>query len=308
MSGAVFPVRDRLRRDRGGRVVPARYSLAMDLREGGNGDGHPRGRRTDLVRRWLPTAILLAVVVLLLHSFGWPWQWVDLHFGSSVDRVPATPVALAELPQYARDVSGAAWFHTYFLRMAFSEADGGRAYTGTLTRWTKRRVTIRIVNSGGPGLDTYVRSLAAQLDAMQSATDFVVVDGASDITIEYLSHEEYRRAVRGGDTVGDCATRYFQGPQGIFSAAIKVDAGVLTTPDDRKATVIHEITHALGFEGHFRDPSDQRVSVLYYASTLTAWSQQDAAAIRILYSSDMQSGMTVPQANAALTRYAHGRE
>lgn len=262
----------------------------------------------NVVRRFIPVVILVAVAVLLAHSLGWPWQWIDLHLGAALERSPVTPLSVAELPAYARQVSGTAWFRTYFLRMAFSETDGGRGYGGTLTKWTKRRVRIHVVNSGGPGLAGYVGTLVRKLDTIQSATRFVVVDGPSEITIEYLSHDDYKRVAQGDDTVGDCATRYFEGPQGIYSAAITIDAGALTTPDDRKATVIHELTHAIGFGGHFHDLRDRRVSVLYYASTVTDWSQQDAAAIRIMYSADMTSGMTVPQASAALTRYAHGRE
>jgi predicted Zn-dependent protease len=71
--------------------------------------------------------------------------------------------------------------------------------------------------------------------------------------------------------------------------------------------VIHELTHAIGFSGHFRKQSFQRRSVLYYAGTVTNWSQADAAAIRIMYSSNMKNGMDVQDVNKALRRYAAGK-
>jgi hypothetical protein len=44
--------------------------------------------------------------------------------------------------------------------------------------------------------------------------------------------------------------------------------------------------------------------VLYYASTITDWSQDDAASIRVLYSSTVKNGMTMPQVEAALRQFA----
>ena len=76
------------------------------------------------------------------------------------------------------------------------------------------------------------------------------------------------------------------------------------TAGDRKSTVIHELTHALGFQGHFRKQSYQRRSVLYYARTVTNWSQADAAAIRIMYSSSMRNGMDARDVDKALRRFA----
>ena len=132
----------------------------------------------------------------------------------------------------------------------------------------------------------------------------MVVDGPAEITIEYLSHDAYRRTISGDDTVGNCATHYYQGPPGLISAVISIDAGADGTAGERKSTVIHELTHAVGFNGHFRKQSYQRRSVLYYASTVTNWSQADAAAIRIMYSSSMRNGMDVQDVNRALRRVA----
>jgi len=71
-----------------------------------------------------------------------------------------------------------------------------------------------------------------------------------------------------------------------------------------ESTLIHELTHAIGASGHFPSPSAQRKSVMYKANTLTAWSQNDAAVIRVLYSPFIRSGMTETQARAGLRRYA----
>jgi hypothetical protein len=191
--------------------------------------------------------------------------------------------------------------------MVFDDQDGADSYTGILTRWDKRRVRIDILNSGGSGLNRYVVTLARRLNRIQQATRFVVVDGRAEITIEYLSHKDYRRAIDDESSVGNCATRYHVGPPGLISAVIKVDAGVEKTAGDRRSTVIHELTHALGFNGHFRKQSFQSRSILYYASSVTNWSQADAAAIRIMYSSSMRNGMDVQDVNKALRRFAAGK-
>jgi len=258
------------------------------------------------LRYILSIFLLIAVAVVTVYGCGLAWQSLIVRLGGAdepSDRRPTEAVTVSSLPDYTRNVAGTAWFRRYFARMAFDEGKGADPYRGTLTRWDKRRVRIAILNSGGPGMNGYVVSLARRLDRIQQATRFVVVDGKAEITIEYLSHAAYRRTID-EDSVGNCATRYYTGPPGLISAVITVDAGVEKTPGDRKSTVIHELTHALGFQGHFRMKSFKRRSVLYYASTITNWSQADAAAIRIMYSSSMRNGMDARDVDKTLRRFA----
>ena len=44
---------------------------------------------------------------------------------------------------------------------------------------------------------------------------------------------------------------------------------------------------------------------MFESNQITDWSQNDAAAIRLLYSRWIESGMTATQAEASLRRYAH---
>ena len=261
------------------------------------------------LRSILSTLLMIAVAVAVVHVLGWPWQWMGIRLGGadgSSDRRPTTAVSVASLPQYTQKVAGTAWFRRYFARMVFDDGHGANSHTGILTRWDKRRVRIDILNSGGPSMNRYVVTLARRLNRIQRATRFVVVNGPAEITIAYLSHDAYRRTISGDDTVGNCATHYYQGPPGLISAVISIDAGAEGTAEERKSTVIHELTHAVGFSGHFRKQSYQRRSVLYYASTVTNWSQADAAAIRIMYSSSMRNGMDVRDVNKALRRFPVG--
>jgi len=255
------------------------------------------------LRYILSIFLLIAVAGVTVYGCGVAWQWLMVSLGNadpSSNRRPTEAVAVSSLPAYTRNVAGKAWFRRYFTRMVFDEGKRENPYAGTLTRWDKRRVRIDILNSGGPGMNRYVVTLAQRLNRIQQATRFVVVDGPAEITIEYLSHGDYQRTIAGDNTVGNCATRYYNGPPGLIRAVIKVDAEAGVTSGDRKSTVIHELTHALGFQGHFRKQSYQRRSVLYYASTVTNWSQADAAAIRIMYSASMSNGMDAGEVNRAL--------
>lgn len=255
-----------------------------------------------MVRRLLSLLVVVAVAAAIIHFYGWPTTWSLPDAGELIGMprpTPAASIAPEALPTYTREVAGKAWFRRYFTRLAFSDARGPNSYTGQITKWTRQRVRIDILNDGGPGMDAYVKSLVSRLNRVQRATRFRVVNGDADITIEYLSHAEYVRHARDG-SVGTCETRFYRGSRGLQSAAIKIDASVLKTAARRKPAVIHELTHALGFRGHLRAADDATRSVLYYAPALSTWSQNDGAAIRIMYSSAIKSGMNVTQVRKAL--------
>jgi len=257
-----------------------------------------------VARRLISLLLLIGVAATLVSFYGWPQQWLGLQIGDLtrlVDRRSAASASPEPLPAYTRAVVGKPWFQSYFTRLAFSDQDGANSFTGILTKWDKRRVRIDVLNDGGPGMDDYVQSLVRRLNRMQPATHFTVADGTADITIEYVSHTEYARTL-GAGSVGNCETRFYSAAPGIIEAAITIDAGVLRTSAQRKPVVIHELTHALGFKGHFREPRYRTRSVLYYAASLTDWSQNDRAAIRIMYSSSMKNGMNASAARKALRR------
>jgi hypothetical protein len=255
-----------------------------------------------MARRLLTLLVLVAAATAVVHFYGWPSQWRILSLSSlmTLGPTPAASVAPESLPAYTRDVAGQAWFRTFFMRIAFSDAQGPESYTGLVTKWTRRTVDVDIVNDGGPGMNAYVKRLISHLNRIQKATRFRLVnDPNAEITIEYLSHEDYV-AVVGDGSVGICQTRFSRGAPGLVSAAIKIDGGVLDTVAERKPAVIHELTHALGFRGHLRKARESNRSVLYYAPTLNTWTQNDGAAIRIMFSSKIKNGMSASQARRGL--------
>lgn len=260
-----------------------------------------------MLRRLLAVLVAIAAAAAIIHFYGWPTTWRLPDAGELLDvsrPTPAASVAPETLPRYTREVAGTAWFRRTFTRLAFSDARGPRSYTGQITKWTRRRVRVDILNDGGPGMAAYVKSLIGRLNRIQPATRFRLVDGGdAEITIAYLPHAEYVRVARDG-SVGTCETRFYRGSRGLQSAAIKIDAGVLTSAARRKPAVIHEMTHALGFRGHLRGADDATRSVLYYAPALSTWSQNDGAAIRIMYSSAIKSGMNVTQVRTTLKKIA----
>jgi Protein of unknown function (DUF2927) len=249
---------------------------------------------------------LLSIVVLLAAVYGavMAVRWVDSETGFGLlDRRPEQPLAFSSLNGYTEEAAARPSFRRYFTTMVVPEQDVGTTEAPVVTKWERPRVVIKLLNSGGPGIEGYLRQLVRRLNRMQAEVRFAVGDTAPRITIRFLTHTAYARAI-GDDSVGSTRTQYFRTSPGLIRASIAVDTGRQDTPGQLKATLIHELTHAIGCGGHFSSLSDRRRSVLYESSQITAWSQNDAAVIRLLYSPWIESGMTAAQAQASLRRYA----
>jgi hypothetical protein len=257
-----------------------------------------------LIGRVFAGLLSLLVLAAALYGAYSALRWVDDRNGLGLrDRRPDQPVALSSLNRYTKEAAGTASFRRYFTTMVLSQATAGTADPPVVTKWERPRVVIKLLNSGGPGLESYLRRLVARLNRMQGEVRFAVGDAAARITIRFLSHGAYARAF-GDDSVGSTLTRYYRTSPGMIRASIAIDKGRQGSPGELKAALIHELTHAIGGSGHFDSPSYSRRSVLYRASQVTTWSQDDAAVIRILYSPWIESGMTAAEAKASLRRYA----
>jgi len=253
------------------------------------------------VARIIVSLILVAGLVVGVYGCVLAFQWLQSQgaLEAAFDRRPQEPVSLSSLDRYTREAAGKAWFRRYFSTMVFAPE---RGTAGVLAKWERPRVVIKLLNDGGPGVKGYLRRLVRRLNRMQGEVRFVVGDTAPLITVRFLSHREYVRR-EGADSVGKTRTRYFVTSPGLISARVSIDAGTQSTPGQVKATLIHELTHAIGCGGHFRSPDDRRRSVLHQSSTITTWSQPDAAVIRILYSPWIRTGMTAAEATRSLRRY-----
>jgi hypothetical protein len=251
---------------------------------------------------------LLVIVALAgaIYGGGLALQWLQRQGGleDTLDRRPQQPVVLSSLDRYSHEVAGTARFRRYFTTMVFAQetSDAGAA-AGVVTKWQRPRVVIELLNDGGPGVEGYLRRLVRRLNRMQREVRFAVGDSAPRITVSFLEHGDYVREV-GTGSVGNTRTRFFKTSPGLISAAITIDAGGQSTQGGVRSTLIHELTHAIGCGGHFGAPSDRRRSVLYQASHITDWSQNDAAVIHVLYSPWIRTGMTSAEARASLRRYA----
>ncbi len=260
-----------------------------------------------LIGRAVVGLLSLALLAAALYGAVLALEWVgDRNGFGLLDRQPDQPLALSSLNRYTKDAAGKAWFRRYFTTMVVPQADAGSG-PAVVTRWERPRVVIKLLNSGGPGVESYLRQLVTRLNRMQGAVRFAVGDVAPRITIRFLSHSAYARAV-GDDSVGSTRTRYYRSSPGMIRASIAIDAGRQQSPGQIKATLIHELTHAIGGGGHFSSPSYSRRSVLYRSSQITSWSQNDAAVIRILYSPWIEAGMTAPEVQASLRRYARSAD
>jgi hypothetical protein len=251
-------------------------------------------------------ASLLSIVVLVAAVYGavMAVRWIDSETGFGLlDRRPEQPLAFSSLNGYTEKAAARPSFRRYFTTMVVPQQDAGTTQAPVVTKWERPRVVIKLLNSGGPGIEGYLRQLVRRLNRMQAVVRFAVGDSTPRITVRFMTHAAYVRAI-GDDSVGSTRTRYFRTSPGLINARIAIDAGRQDTPGQLKATLIHELTHAIGCGGHFSSPSDRRRSVLYESSQITAWSQNDAAVIRLLYSPWIESGMTAAQAQASLRRYA----
>jgi hypothetical protein len=257
-----------------------------------------------LVGRLVVTLLSLVVLAAALYGGVRAFEWLQSRdaFGL-LAREPVQPVQLTTLDPYTRKVAGRAWFGNYFTTMVFDAGSTSATRPRIVAKWERKTVTVDLLNDGGPGVQSYLRLLLRRLDRLQSQVDFRLGNTDPLITVQFLEHGAYVRQ-NGADSVGNTRTRFYQGPPGLIRARISVDVGVQDTPDEMRSTLIHELTHAIGASGHFLSASDRRHSVMYKANTLTNWSQNDAAVIRILYSPFIRSGMSEAAARAGLRKYA----
>ncbi|HTX68586.1 MAG TPA: hypothetical protein VMH50_05515 [Thermoleophilia bacterium] len=257
-----------------------------------------------LAGRLIATVLSVIVAAVAVYGCVRATEWLrDRDAFGLLQREPDQPVRLTTIDPYTREVAGKHWFGDYFVTMVLSPGTGSDAHPRIVTRWERRKVTVALLDDGGPGVRSYVHLLLRRLDRLQDQVDFKLGAAHPLITIELLDHATYVRE-NDADSVGDTKTRYYAGAAGLISASISVDVGVQDTPDAVKSTLIHELTHAIGASGHFFSPSDRRHSVMYKANTLTTWSQNDAAVIRVLYSPFIRSGMSEAAARAGLRKYA----
>jgi hypothetical protein len=257
-----------------------------------------------LVGRLFVTLLSLAVLAAAIYGGVRAFEWAKSRdaFGL-LARDPVQPVQLRTLDPYTRKVAGKAWFGNYFTTMVLGVDVGTATHPRIVAKWERKTVTVGLLNDGGPGIQPYLRLLLRRLDRLQGQVDFRLGGANALITVRFLQHPAYTLE-NGTGSVGNTRTRFYQGSPGLIRARIDVDAGVQDTPDEMKSTLIHELTHAIGASGHFLSASDRRHSVMYEANTLTSWSQNDAAVIRVLYSPFISSGMSEAAARAGLRKYA----
>jgi hypothetical protein len=257
-----------------------------------------------LVGRLVVTLLSLVVLAAAIYGGVRAVEWLQSRdaFGL-LARDPVHPVRLTTLDPYTRKVAGTAWFGDYFATMVFDAGAGTADRPRIVAKWERKTVTVGLLDDGGPGIRAYLGLLLRRLDRLQSQVDFRMGDADSLITVRFLEHTAYALQ-NGAGSVGNTRTRFYQGSPGLIRARIAVDAGVQDSPDEMKSTLIHELTHAIGASGHFLSATDRRHSVMYEANTLTNWSQNDAAAIRVLYSPFISSGMSEAEARAGLRNYA----
>ena len=123
----------------------------------------------------------------------------------------ASGVLVAQ-PLTRHEAAGKAWFRRYFATMVFSqdrEAVGrGR---GPSSRSEAARV-IKLLNDGGPGVESYLRRLVRRLDRMQAEVRFVVGEPPRASPSGSCPHDEYVKV--GAGHVGTTRHALLQGLPG----------------------------------------------------------------------------------------------
>ncbi len=263
-----------------------------------------------LVGRIFVSLLLVAVIAAAVYGGGPAIHWLlDSQGFGLLSREPVQPVELSSLNRYTARVAAKPWFRSYFTAMVFDQQrDQTVSPSALVTKWERPRVSIKLLNGDGPEVAAYLDRLVARLDRLQHQVRFVVGGGGPPlITVQFLPHDAYVRT-HGADSVGNTRTRYYTTSPGLIKARIAIDVGTQDTPGEVESTLIHELTHAIGCSGHFYSPTYRRRSVMYEANTLTTWSQNDAAVIRLLYSPWIRSGMSPSRARASLQLYARSAE
>jgi hypothetical protein len=259
-----------------------------------------------LASRVFVSLLLVAVIAAAVYGGGPAIRWLlDLQGFGLLSREPMQPVQLSSLNRYTAKVAAKPWFRSYFTTMVFDQQrDQTISPSALVAKWERPRVSIKLLNDDGPEVAAYLDRLVARLDHLQHQVRFVVGGGGPPlITIRFLPHDAYVRE-EGENSVGNTRTRYYTTSPGLIKARIAIDVGMQDTPEEVESTIIHELTHAIGCSGHFYSPSYRRRSVMYEANTLTTWSQNDAAVIRLLYSPWIRPGMSPSRAQASLQLYA----
>ena len=196
---------------------------------------------------------LFSIVVLLAALYGavMAVRWADGETGFGLlDRRPEQPLAFSSLNRYTKEAAARPSFRRYFTTMVVPAPEAGATEAPVVTKWERSRVVIKLLNSGGPGIEPYLRQLVGRLNRMQAEVRFAVGDTAPRITIRFLTHDAYARTI-GDDSVGSTRTHYFLTSPGMIRARIAIDSGRQGSAGQVKATLIHELTHAIGCGGHF---------------------------------------------------------
>lgn len=167
---------------------------------------------------------------------------------ASVPEVPAPPAPASEAP-------GASRYVPNYVEQV-----------GTLRRWPKTRLTVRVVEPEADlrDLKSKVRkAVALWVEALDNdLTVEFTDDPAADITMKFVLPAEL-----GGQRVGRTNIVYQISNNAIISAEVLLDQ---TLTDDYMVQVTaHEFGHALGIDGHSQHDSDLMFNMAHLPATIT---------------------------------------